>query len=34
MHAGELRLPLCEMRENNRKILIENIKEYGVNSWR
>lgn len=34
MNAGELRLPLCEMNEENKKVLVSKINEYGIKSWR
>ena len=33
MNVGNLRLPLTNMEDNNRSILINAMKEYGVKKW-
>lgn len=34
MEVGNLRLPLTDMEDKNKKILIQAMEEYGVRSWR
>ena len=34
MEVGNLRLPLTDMEDKNKKILIQAMEEYGVRNWR